>query len=138
MCSSSTCVTGPRASKVTRRRVAAGGIDLVSRLAPRDFDESRAIDANEVAADQDAVDVDREDSTVFRFEASHVAHPTNEELGPHEVVEDLVGQSLDVDGRPERLAHRFFSISSLSAASRGAQKPSTKAATGAKPSGLIE
>jgi hypothetical protein len=51
-------------------------------------------------ADQHAVDVDREDSSVGRFEACNVAHPPNEQFGPHEVVEDPIGLRLDVDARP--------------------------------------
>src|SRR5262245_29281343 len=90
-----------------------------------------------MAADEDAVDVHRELPTGDRIEAREVAHPTNQQLGFDEVVEHAIGAGRDVDGRAECLAHRFFSISRLSAARCGSQKPWMKSATGANPSRLI-
>src|SRR5262249_30031818 len=87
---------------------------FVSSLAPSDLDTARAADTNEVTADENTVDVDGEDAAIGRFETRDIAHPTNEELGPHEMIEDLLGRRFDLDGRAEGLAHRFFSISSLS------------------------
>ncbi len=110
----------------------------VSGFAPGDLDEMWSIDADEMPAYQHAVDVNREDSPVDRFEACDVAHPANEELRAHEVIEDPLRRGLDVDGRSKGVAHPFFSSSCLSAASFCTQKASTKATTGAKPSGLIE
>ena len=108
-----------------------------SRLTPGDLEDMWPVDPHEVAANQDAVDVDREHAPVDRFEARGVAHPSHEQLGSHEVIEHSLGRGFDVDARAKRLGHRFFSTTSLSAASRGVQNASTKAATGAKPSGLI-
>ena len=54
----------------------------------------RSFDADEVTADQHAVDVDRKDTSVDRFEARDVAHSANEQLGAHEVIEDLLGTHL--------------------------------------------
>src|SRR5262249_19296159 len=61
---------------------------LVAGLAPGDLDEARPLDAHEAAADDDAVDVDREQPAVAGLEPRDVAHPAHEQLGPHEVVED--------------------------------------------------
>src|SRR5262245_60898053 len=42
---------------------------LVARLAPRNLDEIWTLDAHEMAADEDAVDVHRENPSVNRLEA---------------------------------------------------------------------
>jgi hypothetical protein len=79
----------------------AGRHRRVAGFAPGDLEEMRSFDADEVAADQHAVDVDRKDTSVDRFEARDVAHPANEQLGAHEVIEDLLGCGVEVDAHPE-------------------------------------
>jgi hypothetical protein len=116
----------------------AGWHGCVPRFAPCDLDEAWPLDADVVPANQNTVDVDRKESAVLGLEACDVAHPAYEQLRLNEVVEDAFRRRLDVDARPKRLAHGLPSISRFIAASLPPQNDSTNAATGAKPSGLIE
>src|SRR5882672_11853736 len=103
---------------------------VVARLAPGDLDEQWTFEAREVPADEDAVDVDGEEAAVHRLEPRDISHPADEELGPHEIIEDALWRRRDVDRGEEGVAHRPFSMSSLSASRRGAQKLRTNSSTG--------
>jgi len=59
-------------------------------------------------ANDDAVDVYREEATVLGFELGEVTHPAHQKLRPDEIVEDAFWLGLDVDLCPIDLAHFFF------------------------------
>src|SRR5262249_34749919 len=113
----------------------AGWHRLVACLAPRNLDQTGALEPDVVASDQHPVYVDGEDAAGGRFQTGDIAHPAHQQPRPDEVVEDLFRGRRDLDRGPEGLAHRFFSRSSFSVRRREVQKLRTNSSTGANPSG---